>query len=469
MNMHRAFRNSKLEIRNSEVTTHESQTRRSFLKQTATLAAAAGAGGLLRTPVYGQNQAPSANVTGANNRIAVAYIGTGKQGMTHVRLEKEDAAKNNIVQVAACDLYQKHLDEAAQFLDLPAKDCYRDHRKLLERKDIDAVVLAPVDNWHAQCSIDALGAGKHVFCEKPMTRYFGEAWQVYDAVKKSGKTYIVGSQGCMDPKWHKAAEWVKAGKLGPLVWGQGGYCRNNPKNSEWSFPVDPDANEQNLDWYRWLGKAPKIPWNPDHYFSWHKYYTYNSGIIGNLLPHRFHPMMLATGEPQFPRRVCCTGTKKVSTDREITDTTHLLAEFPSGLTLVVAGTTVNERGLEDTLRGQKATLFFATSQNRVELKPERPFTEGDNAIEAEAFNDAATVEDIQRLEKNFFDCIRSGATPVANVELAIRAHTVLCLAEMSERLGLTLFFDDKARAIKTADGKVIPPITYDTVIPPQPV
>ena len=132
------------------------------------------------------------------------------------------------------------------------------------------MALAPADNWPAQCSVDALEADKYVFCEKPMTRYFGEAWQVYDTVKKTGKTYVIGSQGCMDAKWHKAAEWVNAGKIGPVVWGQGSYCRNNPENSEWTFPVDAEVNEQNLDWSRWLGHAPKIPFNPAHYSSWHK-------------------------------------------------------------------------------------------------------------------------------------------------------------------------------------------------------
>ncbi len=451
---------------NSVIDPLAGETRRSFLRKSVTLAAAAGATRILKTPVYGQEQSPSANVAGANNRIAVAYIGTGKQGLTHVRLEKEDAQKNNIVQVAACDLYQKHLDDAKKLIGLDDKDCYRDHRRMLERKDIDAVVIAPVDNWHAQCSTDALEAGKHVFCEKPMTRYLEEAWQVYDAVKKTGKIYVIGSQGCMDAKWHQAAKWAKAGRLGPLVWGQGSYCRNNPKNSEWSFAADADANEQNLDWYRWLGRAPKIPWNPEHYFSWHKYYLYNSGIIGNLLPHRFQPLMIASGNPEFPRRVVCTATKQVSTDREISDTTHLLAEFPSGLTLLVVGTTVNEQGLPDILRGRKATLYFASSQNKVELKPERIFSD---EMESETFDDGTSVENIQRLEKDFFDCIRSGQTPVANVELAIRAHTVLCLAEMSERLGLALFFDEKTRTVKTGDGKVIKPISYDTVLPPPPV
>jgi predicted dehydrogenase len=441
---------------------NENQTRRHFIKQAATLTATVAGSNLLKTPVYGQTQAPSTGrVIGANDRIVVGYIGVGSQGMAHVHSQKENAQENNIAQAAVCDVYQKRLRAAQSFLGLSEADAFTDHRKLLERKDIDAIVCATVDNWHAQVAIDAMEAGKHVYGEKPLTRYLGEAFQLYDTAKKTGKVFQVGSQGCADPKYHKAAEWIKAGKLGPLVWGQGSYCRNNPKNSEWTYPIDPEASPENLDWNRWLGKAPKIPFKAEHYFSWHKYYTYNSGIIGNLLPHRFHPMMLATGNPEFPRRVCCTGTRQISLDREITDTTHLLVEFPSGLTFVMAGSTVNEQGLPDILRGRKATLHFASSQNRVELKPERIFTE---EIEAEEFSDARPVDSLSRIEKNWFDCIRSGAVPLANVELAIRAQTCLCLAEMSERLSLTLLFDEKTRLIKTGDGRIVPPLSYDHTV-----
>lgn len=439
------------------------ETRRTFIKKSVKLAAVAGAVSWFKIPVYGQTQAPSTGkILGANDRINVAYIGVGAQGMVHVKSQKEHAVENNIAQVAVCDVYQKHLTEAKTFLELGDSDACVDYRRILDRKDVDAVVIAPIDTWHAEISLDALNAGKHVFCEKPMSRYLTDAFKVHDAVKRTGKTYVIGSQGCMDPKWHKAAEWIKAGKLGPLVWGQASYCRNNPKNSEWTHPVDKDFSEKNIDWKRWLGRVPKTPFNPDHYFSWHKYYAYNSGIIGNLLPHRFQPMMLATGNPEFPRRVVATGTRKVSTDREITDTTHLLAEFPSGLTLVVAGSTVNEQGLPEMLRGRKATLHFASSQNRVELKPEGIFSE---ELDADEFNAAVPTERIDALEKDFFDCIRSGQKPVANIDLAIRAQTVLCLAEMSERLGLALFFDADKRRITNASGRTIAPITYDTKLP----
>jgi len=139
------------------------ETRRSFLRKAAVAAAAASSVNFLRTPVYGQSQAPSANVTGANNRIVVGYIGCGAQGMAHVGHQKQHAQENNIVQAAVCDLYEKRLNVAKNTLGLADADCFAVHEKLLARKDIDAVVIATVDDWHAQCTIDALEAGKHVF------------------------------------------------------------------------------------------------------------------------------------------------------------------------------------------------------------------------------------------------------------------------------------------------------------------
>jgi len=435
------------------------ESRRVFLRQTATAAAAVASANLFKTPVYGQTQAPATGrVIGANDRIVVGYVGTGSQGMSHVRTEKENAAANNIVQGAVSDVYQKRLNNAKTFLGLSEADAFSDYRKLLERKDIDAVIVAAVDNWHAQVAIDALEAGKHVYGEKPLARYLEESFRIYDTVKRTGKVFQEGSQFCSDAKYHKAAEWIRAGKLGPLVWAQGSYCRNNPKNSEWTYPVDPDANPGNLYWERWQGRAAKVPWDPNRYFSWHKYYAYNSGILGNLLSHTFLPLLMATGNPEFPRRVACTGTRKVSTDRDITDTTHLLAEMPSGLTFCVAGSTVNEQGLAEIIRGRQATLYFSSGQNRAELKPERPFAE---EIDPQTFSDDSPVGSLAKHEKNFFDCIRTGATPNANIDLAIRAHTILCLAEQAERQSLTLLFDEKTRTLRTGDGRVVPPLSYE--------
>ncbi len=432
------------------------QSRRSFLKHAAAVAAA-GSSPLLKSSA--RAQAPSVNVLGANNRLVLAVIGTGKQGSHHIKLLQQQQDALNVRIGAVSDVYQKHLDAARAAVGLSEADAVREHERLLERKDIDAVVIAAVDNWHGQITLDALEAGKHVYCEKPMTRYLQEGWQVYDKVRSSGLVYQYGSQYTADAVYHTAAKWIGEGRLGPLVWAQSSYCRNNKNNSEWTFPVDADATPDNLDWNRWLGRAPKIPWTPDRYFSWHKYYAYNSGIIGNLLSHRFPPLMLATGNPEWPRRVVCTGTKKVSTDREISDTTHILAEFPGGLTCVIAGTTVNETGLQDMLRGRQGTLYF--SGNRLELRPERIFAD---EVDAETFTDTNEVGKIENMHRNFFECIRNGGTPYGNVELAVKANTVLGLAEMSERMNLALLFDPRTRKITTGNGRDVAPLSYDTVL-----
>src|SRR5512136_3024220 len=162
--------------------------RRDFLRKTATAAAAVAATPLLRTPVYGQNQAPAANVAGANSRIQVAIIGVGFGiGQNHLVGIQEKANENNTVITAASDVFNKRRDFAKAKANLKDADVYVDYRKVLERKDVDAVLIATHDPLHAEMSIAALEAGKHVYCEKPMSRYLDEAFKVYDAVKRTGK------------------------------------------------------------------------------------------------------------------------------------------------------------------------------------------------------------------------------------------------------------------------------------------
>jgi predicted dehydrogenase len=173
------------------------------------------------------------------------------------------------------------------------------------------------------------------------------------------------------------------------------------------------------------------------------------------------PLLLATASTELPVRVTCTGTRKVSTDREITDTTHLLAEMPSGLTFCVAGSTINEQGLPEMIRGRQATVYLSSGQNRAELKPERVFAE---QVESEEFSSPLPPGSVPRLEKDFFDCIRTGRTPVGNIELALRAHVILSLAEQAERTSTTILFDARTRKLRSGDGRPLRPLSYETVL-----
>jgi predicted dehydrogenase len=452
------------------------ETRRNFIKKAATAVAAVAATNPFQTPVYGQNSAPSAGrVIGANDRIAVGYIGIGGppsncpgMGLAHVNSQKEHAAENNIVQAAVCDLYKTRNEIARKAIGTSDVAEFDDYRKLLDRKDIDAVVIATHDPWHAQCAIDAMQAGKHVYCEKPMTRYLDEAFEVYDTVKRTGKIFQLGSQGCSAAAWHKAAELIKAGQIGKLVWGQGYYCRNS-KNGEWNYSIDTGATPETVKWDTWLGKVnKKIPFNPDHFFRWRKFYSYCTGLLGDLVPHRLLPLMLATGNPEFPKRVVCLGVRAWDSDkgtpgaleRNVPEHLELLAQFPSGLTLTVVSSTVNATSPGFVIYGHQASLSIGDAGNRLSLVPERPFADEIDPITMDGLE---PHEDVGAHEKNWFQSIRANKQPNADIELAVRAQTVISLAEMSERLNMTCLFDEKTRKITDGAGKEVKALSYGTL------
>lgn len=450
-------------------TTSRQSSRRQFLRTTATAAAAVATVPIFRNTLYGQ--APSAGrVIGANDRIAVGYIGVGGQGMNaHVRIMKSNAQANNVAQVAVCDVWQKRIGAAKDFIlrdNANAKvETYDDYRKLIERKDIDAVVISTHDPIHADAIIGAMESGKHVYCEKPMTRYLDEAMAVYDKVKATKKILQVGSQGCSAQAWHTAAKMIQDGKIGQLVWAQGYYCRNNPKG-EWNYPIDTEFKADNSDWEKWLGPVKKrIPFNPDHYFRWRKYYPYCAGLLGDLIPHRLLPLMLATGNPEFPSRVVCVGTKNVGTDkntpgtpvRDVPEHVQILVEFPSGVSLVLASSSVNARSPEFTIYGHHASLIIGNAGERIQLLPEREFAD---EMDPEILDGLKPVEDIGVHHKNWLDSIRANKQPNCGIDLAVRAQTVISLAEMSDRLKIACLYDEKTRKVTTPDGKEVKPLTY---------
>ena len=431
--------------------------RRSFLKQTAAVTAAAGATNMIRTPVYGQTQAPSpGRVIGANDRINIGFVGVGNQGFnTHLRLIKGNASRHKVQAAAACDVYSKYRDRAQDFMSLGPGNVYSDHRQLLERKDIDAVIIATVDHWHAPIAIDSMNAGKHVLIEKPMTRYLNEAFDVYDTCKRTKRVMQIGAVFCIEKKWHQAAQLVRDGRIGPIVLGQSSYCRNSPKG-EWNHTINPNLTDKHIDWMRWLGQTGMRPFNADHFFRWRKYHPYCCGILGDLLPHKIHPLMIASGKPEFPTRVACLGTKEITPDRDVPDNTQVLANFPSGYSLMVLGSTVNQQGLPEMLRGHHGTLYFGS--DKVDLKPEPPF---DEEIKPETFsNPKPSGADFSAQHADWFDVIRNGGETKGNIELSIRAQVVISLAEMSERMSLTLMYDEKTRKITTGTGQEVQSLNY---------
>ena len=444
-------------------------TRREFIRKTSAAAAIVATAPIFKPTVYGQ--APAAGkVIGANDRIVLGYIGVGNQGLNiHVGLLKKSASANNIAQAAVCDVWTKRVGNAKTLIekdnDGAKVETYGEYQKMLERKDIDAVVVATHDPIHAPATIAALESGKHVYCEKPVSRYLEEGFAVYDTVKKTGKILQIGSQGCSAAGWHKAAELIQANRIGQLVWAQGYYCRNS-KEGEWNkTPLDKDMTPEQIDWEKWLGRVAKRPFKDELYARWRKFYPFCAGLLGDLVPHRLLPLMLATGKPEFPVRVVSIGTKSIHSDkgtpgaleRDSAEHIQVLAEFPSGLLMTITAGGVASRTPGFAIYGHQASLDIGTSGERIKLIPEKEFAD---EIEDESFDGLKPIEDFDVHHKNWLDSIRANKQPNCNIELAMRAQTVVSLAEMSERLKVACLFDEKTRKITTGDGKEIKPLTY---------
>jgi len=219
---------------------------------------------------------------------------------------------------------------------------YGDYRKLLERKDIDAVLIATPDHWHGKIAIEAMEEGKHVYVEKPMTHTVAQAIAVRDTVRRLKKVLQVGPQGTGNDGYWQAHEAIKAGRIGKVTWAQGCYNRNARVclfNAHQK--IDPTAGpdkpgEDRIDWDMWLGHewglAPKIPWTPDHYFRFRKYWPYNGGVATDLLYHKLAPLLIAIAGPngEYPLRVNACGGLYIEKDgRDIPDTFLMTADYPS--------------------------------------------------------------------------------------------------------------------------------------------
>jgi len=437
---------------NTKSTEHE-VTRRDFIK--ASMATGVGTVGLVSTTLLAPeamattpgSAASYRRILGANDRLRYGFIGQGGMGYRHMTIIKDfgDQQQENVEVVAVCDVFEKRRKASQVKAGIAESQSFLDYQRILENREIDVVVIATPDHWHARQSIEALEAGKHIYLEKPMTRTLDEAFQLYDVAKRTGKSVQVGSHGCSDPKWLKSREIIKSGKLGRMLWAQGSYCRNNQKG-EWNYKIEPEASPETIDWKRWLGPAKNRPFSTERFYRWRKYWDYANGIIGDLWPHRLHPLMMAMNLTDFPRRVSCHGGILCDTDqgygepREVADTTLMTVDFPGGAMIFLAGATVNERGIEDMIRGQKGNLLFGGG--KVQVVPERPFVD---ELEASDETPPNAGENHQKHQKNFIDALRANIPPNCDIELAVRVQAVVSMAEESYRKGRMMQFDPRRR------------------------
>jgi predicted dehydrogenase len=219
--------------------------------------------------------------------------------------------------VAAADIYDSRLDRMKE--QYPGIATTRDYRELIARRDIDAVMIATPDHWHARISIDALAAGKDVYCEKPMVQKIEDGQRVIDAWKKSGRIFQMGSQYASAHAFQKIRQLLAAGAIGELNSVEAWLDRNTALGA-WQYSIPPDASPQNIDWDRFLGTAPKRPFEPIRLFRWRNYRDYGTAVAGDLYVHLFTGLHTATGA-LGPRQIFSTGGLRYWIDgRDVPDT-----------------------------------------------------------------------------------------------------------------------------------------------------
>ncbi len=436
-----------------------SLTRRSFLK-VGSLAAAATSLNVLAEPE--QASAPKS----PNDTINLALIGAGIQGQGDTRYALQVPG---VKLVAVADCYDGRLAHAKELWGSGTANnvdlfTTRDYREILARKDVDAVLIATPDHWHKQAAVDAMKAGKDVYLEKPMIHLYSDGPEIISTAKSTNRILQVGSQRVSSIVYAKAKELLASGAIGELNM-VSAYWDRNSSIGAWNYSVPLDASPETCDWPRFLGTAPKIAWNPEHFFQWRKWSAYGSGVAGDLFVHLFSGTHFITGS-NGPTRAMATGGIRFWKDgRNAPDVLLALFDYPQGFnlslrvnfvdggnegegflftgsegTMEISGQTVTvTRVPRETEPGYSVSTFTNEMQQkylqqyRQKYPSTQPTTPPYNAIEK--FSAPKGYADNYSHFSNFFTSVRTRQQPVEDATFGFRAAGAALLSNVSLERG----------------------------------
>jgi predicted dehydrogenase len=403
-------------------------------------------------------------VLGANDRINVGVIGVGGRGFYVAREFVKAGETENAQIVAVCDVYEKRKKRAAEAY---KAEGFLDYREILNRSDIDAVVVATPDHWHATIALEAMDKGKDVYLEKPMCHTIEEAKRLADTVRETKRVLQVGSQTTSGDQWSKARKVIQDGMIGDVLLSQGSYHRNS-KEGEWNWPIDQEAGPEGkgdnyIDWKMWLGPAPKRSWDADRFFRFRKYWDYSGGIATDLFYHVVAPMNICWGEPQFPYKVMAdggifafkkrpAGEDQNLPDREVPDTFALMGTYAKGHQIVLSSSMANSQHIPGLIRGHEGSVImvehgrFESYSPYITVKPEKRVISDSYKAKFGAEDIRIAVEENNTMQAhvgNFLQCMRTRQKPRLDVETGARAQVLISMAVQSYREGRVLYFDDK--------------------------
>ena len=448
--------------------------RRNFLKVAGAVSATSLAGAVPASGEPGRRvftlatQDEPAKPVAANDHIQIALIGAGGQGMGDTRAAVQVPG---VKLVAVADCYDGRL---ARSKEAWGDDVFttRDYKEILARKDIDAVIIGTPDHWHKQASVDAMKAGKDVYCEKPMIHLYSDGPEMIETARTTNRIIQIGSQRVSSVLYAKAKELLAAGAIGKLNMVTASWDRNSSMGA-WNYTIPPDASPETCDWQRFQGTAPKAEFSAEKFFQWRKWKAYGSGVAGDLFVHLFSGTHFVTGA-HGPTRGMATGAIRFWDDgRDALDVMLGLFDYKEGFNLSLrvnfvdggeeseslvftgsegtiqigwTGLTVN-RVPRETEPGLTIDTFPKAMQAQIEAEYRKKYPpHGGNAALGgeEKYNLPQGYSDQYDHLKNFFASVRSRKPVVEDAVFGFRAAGAALLSNLSIEKNAVVKWDAEA-------------------------
>lgn len=436
-------------------------TRRKFMERSLTGTAALGATLATAPTVLRAAQAPG---------VTVGIIGAGIRGLELMQYILNVGGKVAVV----CDLYDGHLRRAQEIQ--PNTPTTREYKEVISRKDLDAVVIATSDHWHAPIAVEAMKAGKDIYIEKPMAHTIPEAVEMARVSRETGRLVQVGSQSLSMTSTRKGKEWVQSGAIGNIYMVQ---CSINRPSAigAWRYPIPPDASPKTVDWERYQKNVTKRPFDAARFFQFRNWWEYGTGIAGDEYVHllsRVHYLM----DVQYPlSAVASGGIYKWTGDRDVPDIHNTLYDYGKFQVQVTANLVCNWDGGEIVRYfGDKGTVEL--TEETATLLPYNPMEDYNYPLESwpkdlkdkfieqhknDPLADIGTAKQQPKREKetmrqtaegtedhfrNFFSCIKSRTQPVEHVEFGCGTAVACHMANLSYRKKQRVFWDSKTKDVR---------------------
>jgi predicted dehydrogenase len=358
-------------------------------------------------------------------------IGVGGRGQ---ELLKQIHEVPNAQLVAIADVYSRRRDEAKQMA--PAIQTLDDHRRLLERNDIDGIIVASPLHIHARHFLDTISAGKDLYCEKTMTWSIPEAEQCLQAGKSSNRVIQIGLQHESSGALASARKWIRAGLVGKVTQVESWMSRNTPHGKgQWVRPVPPDCTAANVNWQAFLNGRPNQPFDPYKFINWRLFWEFSGGNVTENMVHQIAWIMSALNLPVPTAAYMSGGVFSEKDGREVPDTIAVTLDFASDLVVTWQSTFNNSRyGLGERFLGSDGTLEHTAGANDM-VRDNSEETIRYYPEKANRPDSAALTGDVQDENHmaNWVECIRSRKTPNAPVEVGYRSAIAAHMANLAYR------------------------------------